>query len=156
MINKILGSNRSIENSILSAFHDVSSGAYSATTEEITVTIWPEFIGSQNNSVGNLFVWAYHVNINNQSAEPVKLISRHWRIVDEAGFIQKVEGKDVVGKRPLLAPNTSFNYSSGVNLRYPSGIMSGSYGMKKKNGEVFQITIPAFSLDIPNSHQLLN
>ena len=123
---------------------------YKSNTNGIEVIVEPEYIDSQSNLFGGIFVWAYHIKINNNSNETVQLINRHWKIVDEKGTLQEVSGDGAVGEQPILAPNDNFQYSSGVHLRYPSGIMAGYYGMKKSNGEIFNVEIPAFSLDVPN------
>ncbi len=130
---------------------------YVAVTNEIEVSVWPEFIDSKNNQIGELYIWAYHVRIKNKSPESIKLLARYWRIIDECGNVQEIEGEGVVGDKPLILPNSSYQYSSGVHLKYPSGIMSGRYRIEKiSNKEIFQIKIPNFSLDIPSSKTVLN
>lgn len=130
---------------------------YIATTENIQITVWPEFIDSKSSAMGDLFIWAYHVRIDNKSFDSVKLINRYWRIIDEKGIVQEVNGEGVVGEQPIIAPNSSYQYSSGVHLRYPSGIMAGQYQMKKiENGEVFDVKIPTFSLDVPSVKSVIN
>ena len=67
------------------------------------------------------------------------------------GRRQEVRGAGVVGKQPVLKPGESFEYTSGVPLPTPSGFMTGSYGMVSAGGEPFDIAIPTFSLDSPDS-----
>ncbi len=129
---------------------------YSEKTQDINITVSPEFIGDQRSLLGDLFVWAYHVQIDNLSENTVKLVSRHWKIIDEQGSIQKVDGEGVVGLQPQILPHNSFKYSSAVHLNYPSGIMSGHYEMQRENGEKFNIKIPAFSLDSGLSQKSIN
>lgn len=129
---------------------------YKSNTSGIEVTVKPEYIDSQSNNGGSFFVWSYHVVINNQSTETVQLVNRYWKIIDENGLMQEVSGLGAVGEQPVLAPNANFSYSSGVHLRCPSGIMSGYYGMKKSNGEIVNVKIPAFSLDVPNLKTVIN
>ncbi|MBM3590625.1 MAG: Co2+/Mg2+ efflux protein ApaG [Alphaproteobacteria bacterium] len=130
---------------------------YVETTNHIEVSVWPEFIDKKTSVLGNLFIWAYHVRIVNKSATEIKLIARFWRIIDECGNVQEIEGDGVVGEQPVILPNSSYQYSSGVHLKYPSGIMSGKYRIKKlNNDEVIEIKIPNFSLDIPSAKKILN
>jgi ApaG protein len=130
---------------------------YVATTRNIEVSVWPEFIDRKTSQLGNLFIWAYHIRIKNKSREDVKLLSRYWRIIDECGNVQEIEGEGVVGEKPVIASNTTYQYSSGVHLKYPSGIMSGKYYVENTtNKEIFEIIIPNFSLDIPSSKTVLN
>ena len=82
--------------------------------------------------------------------------TRHWRITDAHGRRQEVKGAGVVGKQPVLKPGESFEYTSGVPLPTPSGFMTGSYGMTSAGGETFDIAIPTFSLDSPDSKRTLN
>lgn len=129
---------------------------YKSSTGGVEVTVVPEYVEGQINRNGNFFMWAYHVEIENKSGEALQLVSRYWKIIDEAGMIQEVSGLGAVGEQPILAPNANFKYTSGVHLRYPSGVMSGHYGMKKANGEVINVEIPAFSLDVPSIKSVVN
>src|SRR5687768_17542342 len=47
-------------------------------------------------------------------------------------------------------------YTSGVPLPTPSGFMTGTYGMASADGEAFDIAIPTFSLDSPDSQRTIN
>lgn len=129
---------------------------YKSNTNGIEVVVKPEYIDSQTTNGNNFFVWAYHVVIENKSNDTFQLINRYWKIIDENGAIQEIEGVGAVGEQPIIAPNDNFKYSSGVHLRNPSGIMSGYYGMKKSDGEIINVKIPAFSLDVPNIKQIVN
>ena len=102
------------------------------------------------------FVWAYKVRIENQSLETVQLKRRRWRITDSLGRVQEVEGAGVVGEQPVLRPGETFEYTSGTPLLTSSGIMMGSYEMESDTGEAFNVAIPAFSLDSPHEHALMN
>ena len=129
---------------------------YIENTNGVEITVRPEYVDSQINLVGVFFVWVYYIRIHNQSNETLQLTDRYWKIIDEKGGIQEVSGEGVIGKKPILTPGADFEYSSGVHLRYKSGIMLGHYVMKKENGETFNAKIPAFSLDIPGLKEALN
>ena len=129
---------------------------YKLNTAGVEVLVNPEYVDSQINKDGNFFVWAYHIEIENKSSETLQLINRYWKITDEIGVVQEINGIGAVGEQPILAPNDNFKYSSGVHLRYPSGIMSGHYGMKRPNGEIINVKIPAFSLDVPSIKPVIN
>src|ERR1700691_3636643 len=102
---------------------------YSATTRQIRVSVKPIYLDDQSAPADNHFVWAYQVKIENLGRETVQLRSRHWRIRDARGDV--------------------FEYTSGTPLPTPSGIMAGEYQMENERGEMFDIEIPAFSLDSP-------
>lgn len=129
---------------------------YVEVTRDIQITIWPEFIDSKSSAIGDLFIWAYHVRIDNHSSNSVRLVKRYWRIIDEHGVVQEVFGDGVIGEQPLIAPHDSYQYSSGVHLRCHSGIMTGHYQMQKDDGEIFDAKIPTFSLDVPTIKQVIN
>ena len=59
----------------------------------------------------------------------------------------------MVGEQPILAPGEIFEYTSGAPLPTPSGIMVGCYIMATHDGRAFEVDIPAFSLDLPDSQR---
>jgi len=67
-----------------------------------------------------------------------------------------VRGVGVVGEQPTLAPGQSFRYTSGCPLNEPSGVMEGAYRLIADDGDVFEVVVPAFSLDLPASPRVLN
>lgn len=136
--------------------NELLGSPYVLTTNNIHITVRPEFVDSQFSGLGNLYVWLYHVRIENRGEESVKLINRYWKIIDEKGTIQEVNGEGVVGEQPTILPSNGFQYESGVHLRHPSGIMTGYYQMQKSNGEIFEVKIPTFSLDVPNAKSVIN
>jgi ApaG protein len=86
----------------------------------------------------------------------VQLRTRHWIITDASGRKQEVRGEGVVGEQPILAPGEHFEYTSGVPLPTASGFMTGHYQMESESGERFEIDVPTFSLDSPDSKRVLN
>jgi ApaG protein len=72
------------------------------------------------------------------------------------GRIQEVRGPGVVGEQPVLEPGSAFEYTSGTPLTAPSGIMVGTYQMQTPRGDIFDVAIPAFSLDSPHQAIQLN
>ena len=129
---------------------------YESVTRNIHVVVRPKYLQSQPRPDDDRFVWAYTITIANKGVEIVTLRSRHWRITDDRGKLQEVKGEGVVGEQPTLAPGESFEYTSGVPLSTPSGFMVGTYQMETSSGERFDVDIPAFSLDSPQSHRLIN
>ena len=129
---------------------------YEAVTENIKVSVRPQFLEGQTKPDENKFVWAYTVTVENQGAETVTLLTRHWIITDGFGRRQDVRGDGVVGEQPLLGPGQSFQYTSGCPLATPSGMMVGSYGMITSAGRPFDVAIPAFSLDSPHDQHSVN
>jgi ApaG protein len=119
---------------------------YTATTEQITITVRPIYLAGQSDIVARKFVFAYFVRIENNSNEPIQLLRRHWFIHDSTGDIKEVEGAGVVGKQPMILPGKSHEYNSFCVLESFEGYMEGTYLVKRKNGEQFHTTIPRFTL----------
>ena len=123
---------------------------YVETTKQITVSVSPLFLDEQSVPDDSRYVWAYQVRIQNNSSATVQLLTRRWRIMDARGRTQEILGDGVVGEQPILEPDDFFEYTSGTPLSTPSGFMSGSFGMISETGALFDIVVPAFSLDGPD------
>jgi ApaG protein len=129
---------------------------YTTTTDDVTVSVEPSYLDSESAPDKNLYVWAYHVRIENGGSETVQLKTRYWKITDAFGRVQEVNGPGVVGQQPVLKPGEMFEYTSGTPLPTPSGIMSGAYSMEGADGRTFDVAIPAFSLDSPHLPRQVN
>ena len=129
---------------------------YSETTKSIRITVVPVFLDEHSSPDDAKYVWAYEVKIENLGQETVQLINRHWLITNSLGQTQTVQGPGVVGEQPVLRPGGHFKYTSGTPLNTPSGLMSGVYQMENTNGELFDVTIPIFSLDSPHQPMQVN
>ena len=133
-----------------------NTGMYSAVTRNIQVTALPEFLAERSNADEDQFFWVYTIEIANMGDIAVQLTGRHWHITDANGHVEEVKGAGVVGEQPVLQPGESYRYTSGCPLTTPSGIMMGHYRMIDENNDVFNIEIPAFSLDSPFAKRVLN
>lgn len=129
---------------------DRKSEIYERVTRGIRVSVSPHYLEDQSDPDEPRYVWAYTVRINNESDAQVQLRTRYWRITDSRGQTDVVAGDGVVGEQPVIRPGEGFEYTSGAPLATPSGMMVGAYGMETTDGEVFDVDIPAFSLDSPH------
>jgi ApaG protein len=129
---------------------------YSSTTSNVTVSVEPNYLDSESAPEKNLYVWSYHVRIENGGADTVQLKTRYWKITDAFGRVQEVNGPGVVGQQPVLRPGESFEYTSGTPLSTPSGFMTGAYSMEGLDGQAFDVAIPTFSLDLPHARRQVN
>jgi ApaG protein len=129
---------------------------YEAVTQGIRVRVTPQYLEEESSPNESRYVWAYTVDIHNEGSETVQLRTRHWRITDASGRTEEVKGAGVVGQTPVMAPGTSFQYTSSCPLSTPSGIMTGTYQMTTGKGERIDVAVPAFSLDSPHSKPRLN
>lgn len=129
---------------------------YRATTHNIEITVEPFYLEEQSEPDKDRYFWGYRVTIANHSKATVCLRSRYWKITDAVGKIDEVHGPGVVGEQPVIEPGDSYQYSSGCPLKTNSGMMVGSYQMQSSDGEAFEVSVPAFSLDLPDSRPTLN
>jgi len=129
---------------------------YRALTREIEVVVEPFYLEEQSDPEDDRYVWGYRIVISNNSGIAVRLVNRYWNITDQNGLVDEVTGPGVVGEQPRLSPGDTYEYSSGCPLDTPSGLMFGHYQMETDEGEMFDVDIPAFSLDSPGLLRVLN
>jgi ApaG protein len=129
---------------------------YRAVTRQIEVTVEPNFLPGRSSVERREYFWSYTIVITNAGKETVQLRKRHWIITDASGRQPEVRGDGVVGEQPVLAPGERFEYTCGVPLPTASGFMTGRYQMVSASGERFEIDVPTFSLDSPDSKRVLN
>ncbi|WP_181699939.1 Co2+/Mg2+ efflux protein ApaG [Chthonobacter albigriseus] len=129
---------------------------FRAVTRDIAVSVTPAYLPQESNPDGAHYVWSYHVLIENGGPITVQLLSRRWLITDGHGIRREVAGRGVVGLQPTIRPGGRFEYTSGCPLSTPTGIMVGTYRMVTELGELFDVEIPAFSLDMPDVERVLN
>jgi len=120
-----------------------------ACTRGIRVKVQSQYIPERSSPESNQWFYAYTVQIRNEGAETVKLISRHWIITDANGQVQEVRGDGVIGEQPVLEPGESFQYTSACPLNTSFGTMHGSYQMVMQDGGDFDAEIAPFSLTQP-------
>jgi len=129
---------------------------YEAETDGVTVRVTPDFMPEESSRAKSRFVWSYTVEIENRSQREIQLISRRWVITDGLNRTQTVRGQGVVGEQPSLKPGEAYRYASACPLETPSGLMGGAYQMLSVEGELFEVAIPTFSLDLPEAALALN
>ena len=120
-----------------------------ATTKNIRVRVHAEYDPGRSSPQQNQWFFLYTVEIINEGADTVQLLSRHWIITDAMGKVEEVRGPGVVGNQPILEPTQSFKYTSGCPLTTPFGSMHGTYQMVSKSGEQFDVEIAPFALTEP-------
>ncbi len=98
-----------------------------------------------------MWYFFYQVKIANHADQPVRLISRHWKITNAEGVVSEVNGPGVVGKQPHIMPGESFHYTSACPLDSPFGSMHGNYTMISDSGTIFDAKVPSFTLSKPHA-----
>lgn len=126
---------------------------YERVTKGIRVSVRPTFLEGQSDPDDDLYVWSYTVRICNDTGDSIRVRTRHWLITNAKGLTEEVRGVGIVGEQPLIRPGENYEYTSGAPLSTPSGMMVGRYGVESAGGELFDIDIPAFSLDSPHERR---
>lgn len=116
-------------------------------TDGIRITVRPRYLENKSHPVLSRFVFAYHVRIENVSAQPAQLLTRYWLIRDSIGEDTEVTGEGVVGQQPLLGRGEIHEYESFCVLKSSSGTMEGSYHFVRQDGTRFDAAIPRFYLE---------
>src|SRR2546423_14770691 len=99
-------------------------------TNDIKITVEVEFQQRQPNGTIEENIFAYRITIENNSDYTIKLLRRHWFIIDTCFPQREVEGEGVVGLQPILEPGASHRYISGCNIKSDFGQMKGYYVME--------------------------
>lgn len=125
-------------------------------THDVIVRVESDYLDDQSSPSESRFIWAYTVEIENQTDKDLTVVERHWQIADSRGQVQNVRGAGVVGEQPVVKPGETFRYTSGAPLSAPSGMMLGNYSMQTPEGDRFDVDIPPFLLDSPHEGLIFN
>ena len=119
-------------------------------TEGVNIIVETFYQSGHSNPVNSEYLFAYRITIENLSTHTVKLLSRHWHILDSNGTHREVEGEGVVGEQPVIAEGEQYQYSSAVNLHSDIGKMYGTYLVVDLfNKRKIKVAIPEFLLITP-------
>ena len=128
----------------------MNSRISSCITHGVRVNVSTTYLTEESSPRHQYFVFAYQVEIINESPYEVQLISREWLIVDGLGVHQKVEGKGVIGQQPFILPAGVHRYVSSSHFPTSVGRMSGYYTMVRQvDREMLRIQIPPFVMEAP-------
>lgn len=119
-------------------------------TEGVNIMVETFYQPAHSNPLNSEYLFAYRITIENRTANTVKLLSRHWHIIDSNGTHREVEGEGVVGEQPVIASGDSYQYSSAANLNSDIGKMYGTYVVENlSNKRKMKVAIPEFQLVAP-------
>lgn len=116
----------------------------------INISVDSFYLGAQSDPAAQRYVFAYCVNITNNSSESVQLLRRYWQITDGNGKQTEVSGDGVIGVQPHLQPGETYSYTSGAVFETPLGSMQGHYDMLSASQIAFQAPIPQFRMAMPH------
>ncbi len=120
-----------------------------AITQGIRVSVKIQYLEDESEPKQEKFIFAYQITIANEGADEAQLLTRHWVIQDATNHVDEVVGDGVVGQTPVLTPGHAFVYTSYCPLKTEWGIMKGTYGMVRPDGERFEAVIAPFVLMPP-------
>lgn len=119
-------------------------------THDVNIVVETFYQAAQSRPLLSEYLFAYRITIENLGAVPVKLLRRHWHIIDSNGDVREVEGEGVVGQQPTIEPGESYQYISSCNLSSDVGKMYGTYTMEDLfTKKTIVVTIPEFQLIAP-------
>lgn len=113
---------------------------------KVKVTAKTIYMEEYSKAPENNFLFCYKITIKNETNKKVKLLNRHWIIIDSNSRKTEVNGPGVVGQQPELEPGESHEYFSFCNLETKFGTMEGSYEMIDEDNNTFFAEIPRFFL----------
>lgn len=122
-----------------------------AITQGIRVTVRSQYLEAESQPRAGKYLFAYTVTISNEGDQEARLLGRHWIITDAHGREEQVRGEGVVGRKPVIAPGQTHEYSSYCPLPTPIGFMRGTFQMVRPDDTEFDATIAPFTLAVPNA-----
>jgi len=123
-------------------------------TYGIRVQVFPSYLPEHSDPVRDQYVFSYRIVITNNSDLSVKLINRHWVIINADGERSEVRGPGVVGLQPELGPGDVHEYQSLCPLDTVWGTMEGEYEMQDDEGRRFEAEIGRFYLAINSEREV--
>lgn len=122
----------------------------SIITQGIRVSVETFYQEKHSNPEEDRYVYAYRIQIRNESADTVQLLRRHWYIRDSNNILREVEGEGVIGQQPVIEPGAHHEYVSWTNLLTDIGKMYGVFTMRKEENEtLIDVQIPEFTMVAP-------
>ncbi len=116
-------------------------------TEGVNIQVETFYQPAQSNPLNSEYLFAYRITIENKTLHPMRLLSRHWHIIESNGSQREVEGEGVVGQQPVILSGDSYQYTSAANLTSDIGKMYGTYEMENLfNKKKLTVAIPEFKL----------
>lgn len=116
------------------------------TTDGVRVRVDPMYHAQKSDPDEGRYVFIYRIRITNDADQPVRLLRRHWLIIDAHGRREEVRGDGVVGVQPGLSVGESFEYQSYCPLPSKWGTMEGAYTFARADGGQFEVRVGRFYL----------
>ena len=115
-------------------------------SHDVVVEATPRFSAEHSDTKHGRWIFIYRIRIENKSEAPIRVLFRHWEIVDADGEKNIIDDKGVVGCQPRLDPGEIFEYESFCALPTEWGTMEGHYMAEDRYGHPMQVSIPRMHL----------
>lgn len=123
---------------------------YIATTKGVRITVKTNYQSSIADEKQQIFIFHYHVEIENRNHFSIQLLRRQWHIYDSLNPLRIVDGEGVIGEQPVIESGEIFRYTSGCDLNSEIGFMKGNYTLLNlETKALFEVEIPQFQLFVP-------
>lgn len=130
--------------------------SYEAQTNLIQVSVTPFYLEEESSPEEAEYVWMYHIMIDNQRRESLKIVGTYWQLTDSYGRVEEIRGSSIGGEQPTIPAGQDYHYVNVVSLRTPSGLMTGAYHAMDRLGTSYEIAIPTISLDSPHQSKTIH
>lgn len=135
---------------------DIMNSGSDIVTNGIRIKVYPQYIPEKQTPGDGRNYFAYTVIITNTSNQWVKLLSRHWIIINSEGDKEEITGEGVVGYFPELNQGDSFTYTSYCPINTEWGTMEGEYQFITKDGTILIAEIGRFFLISPQKAEMVD
>lgn len=124
---------------------------YQKNTCDISIIVNTSFIRTDYKDQDQYeYQHLYQILISNEGKEPVRLLRRHWRVLQLPNKLHEFIGEGVIGEQPIIEPNDTFKYYSYASTQSMIGKMWGTYEMENQiSKEIITVEIPVFTLIVP-------
>jgi len=96
------------------------------------------------------YLFGYRITIENYNLFTIRLLRRHWHVVDSSAKWQEMESEGIMGTQPYIEPDNFFQYMNSCTIASEIGKVYGFYIMENQfTKEVFKVIIPQFDLIVP-------
>lgn len=100
-----------------------------------------------SNIKDSLFIWLYHIKVDNSTPDNIKVIRGRWDIFDRYGKAQ-LEDKALLNNHAIIKAGQSSQCTNIIRLFSNSGIIYGKYFfLNLQTNEEFFVDIETVSLD---------
>jgi ApaG protein len=93
--------------------------------------------------------FVYFVTIHNSADRSVTLLGRKWIVQHADGTQLVIEGENIVGESPRLAPGEQFSYNS-YHVTGLDACVCGSFHGVDELGNRIHVILPPFEMVIPH------